>query len=427
MQHKQSRMMWAAARRALAGGVNSPVRAFKAVGGEPVFMDRGEGPFLIDVDGNRYVDFVLSWGPLILGHAPPRVVDAVRAALEKGFSFGAPTEAETRLAERLRAHVPSMEKLRFVNSGTEAAMSALRLARAFTRREVIVKIAGGYHGHVDALLVQAGSGATTLGTPSSPGVPQACAAATRLLPFNDLDAARALFDREGDRIACLIIEPVCGNMGVVTPAPGYLEGLRALSAQHGALLIFDEVMTGFRVAMGGAQAHYGVRPDLTLLGKVIGGGLPVGAYGGRADIMELLAPDGPVYQAGTLSGNPIAMDAGLATLECLETDGVFEAIAETMRRFCEGLDDAARRAGAPVWIARAGTMACLFFHDGPVRDYHDATRSDTARYARFFHRMLSSGVYFPPAQFEAFFMSAVHDAACLEHALTAAENALREP
>ena len=304
-------------------------------------------------------------------------------------------------------------------------MSALRLARAYTRREVIVKIAGGYHGHVDALLVQAGSGATTLGTPSSPGVPESHAGSTRLLPFNNPYAARALFEREGDRIACLIIEPVCGNMGVVTPEPGYLEGLRALTAQHGALLIFDEVMTGFRVATGGAQAHYGVRPDLTLLGKVIGGGMPVGAYGGRADIMGLLAPDGPVYQAGTLSGNPIAMAAGLATLECLEGDGVFDAIAENMRRFCEGLTAAARRAGAPVWIARAGTMASLFFHDGPVRDYHDALQSDTARYARFFHRMLSSGVYFPPAQFEAFFMSAAHDAACIDRALESAQKALR--
>ncbi|HNT89466.1 MAG TPA: glutamate-1-semialdehyde 2,1-aminomutase, partial [Candidatus Hydrogenedentes bacterium] len=364
-------------------------------------------------------------GPLVLGHAHPEVVDAVRKALECGSSFGIPTEAEIRLAEKVIEHFPSIEKLRLVNSGTEATMSALRLARGYTGRDLVVKIEGCYHGHVDSLLVEAGSGLTTLGTPTSPGIPAAHAASTITIPYNDLDAARDVFVRHGADIACLIVEPVAGNMGVVTPEPGYLEGLRALTAKHGALLIFDEVMTGFRVALGGAQEHYDITPDLTTLGKVIGGGLPVGAYGGPAAIMDRLSPVGPVYQAGTLSGNPLATSAGLATLSVLERPGVFDSIERRLAMLCEGLREIAEEAGVPVYQTRVGSMACMFFHDGPVRNYAEATASDTARYAKFFWGMLERGVYFAPSQFEAAFMSAAHGDTELDRTLEAAREAFR--
>jgi glutamate-1-semialdehyde 2,1-aminomutase len=420
MQRERSKQLFAEACRVLVGGVNSPVRAFKGVGGEPFFAASGAGPRVTDADGNAYIDYVLSWGPLVLGHAPAAVTAAVRAALEQGASFGIPTEAEIRLAERITAHFPSMEKVRLVNSGTEATMSAIRLARAYTGRDLVVKIEGCYHGHVDCLLVKAGSGLTTLGIPSTPGVPEAHAAGTLTMPFNDLDAAKDLFAQYGERIACVIVEPVAGNMGLVLPEPGYLQGLQAFTRRYRALLILDEVMTGFRVGLGGAQGHYGITPDLTTLGKVIGGGLPVGAYGGNAEIMDRLAPLGPVYQAGTLSGNPLATAAGLATLEALARPGVFEGIVEKLGVLVQGLADIARETGIPLCTAQAGSMGGFFFHPGPVRNYAEATGSDTARYAKFFWGMLDRGVYFAPSQFEAFFLSAAHGDAEIDQTLEAA-------
>lgn len=426
MKFDNSRRLWDEANRVLVGGVNSPVRAFRAVGGDPFFAASGKGPMVIDADGNALVDYVLSWGPLVLGHAHPRVTRAVAEALESGSSFGIPTEREIRLAERILRHFPSMDKVRFVNSGTEATMSAIRLARGYTGRDVVVKVEGCYHGHADGLLVKAGSGLTTFGVPTSPGVPAAYAQCTLTMPYNDLEAARAIFAECGDRVACVIVEPTPGNMGVVLPEPGYLEGLRTVTREHGALLLFDEVMSGFRVAMGGAQARYGVTPDLTALGKVIGGGLPVGAYGGPAEIMDRLSPLGPVYQAGTLSGNPLAMAAGLATLEALEEPGVFERIEKAMTALCDGLGECARDAGIPVYQTRAGSMACLFFHEGPVRNYDEATGSDTARYAQFFRGMLERGVYFAPSQFEACFTSAAHGPAEIGRTLDAARAVFAE-
>ncbi len=359
----------------------------------------------------------------MLGHAHPKVVEAVSQALAKGASFGIPTEAETRLAEKIAALVPSIEKLRLVNSGTEATMSAIRLARGHTGRDMVVKIEGCYHGHVDCLLVKAGSGLTTLGTPTSPGIPAAHAASTLTTPYNDLEAVQAIFAEHGPNIACLIIEPVAGNMGVIPPEPGYLEGLRAITQDHGALLIFDEVMSGFRVALGGAQARYGVTPDLCTLGKIIGGGLPVGAYGGPARIMDLLSPVGPVYQAGTLSGNPLATAAGLATLELLEAPGTMDRIEQQLAALCAGLGAIAKEAGVPVYQTQAGSMACLFFNDGPVKNYADATNSNTERYAKFFWAMLEGGVYLAPSQYEACFMSAAHTDAEIDQTLEAARNA----
>lgn len=420
MNRSKSQELWIEASRVLVGGVNSPVRAFKGVGGDPFFVRSGKGACITDADGNRLIDYVLSWGPLVLGHAHPEVVEAVTRALAQGSSFGIPTEAEIRLAEKIIAHIPSIEKVRLVNSGTEATMSALRLARGFTGRDLVIKVEGCYHGHVDSLLVKAGSGLTTLGVPTSPGVPAAHAASTLTIPYNDLDAAREVFQAHGDNIACLIIEPVAGNMGVILPEPGYLQGLREITHAAGALLILDEVMTGFRVAMGGAQARYGVTPDLTTLGKVIGGGLPVGAYGGRAEIMDKLSPVGPVYQAGTLAGNPLATAAGLATLSVLERPGAFEDIEQKMKRLGDGLGAIAREAGIPVFQTRAGSMACLFFHNGPIRNYAEATGSDTTRYAKFFWGMLDRGVYLAPSQFEAAFMSSAHDDAEIDHTLEAA-------
>lgn len=420
MKSENSARLWLEANKVLVGGVNSPVRAFKGVGGNPFFVSSGQGSTITDADGNKLIDYVLSWGPLVLGHAHPKVTEAVSRALSQGASFGIPTEAEIRLGERIAALVPSIEKVRLVNSGTEATMSAIRLARGATGRDLLVKVEGCYHGHADGLLVKAGSGLTTLGAPTSPGVPKAYGQCTLTVPYNDLDAVRTVFEAHGANIACLIIEPVAGNMGVVLPMPGYLEGLRALTKQFGIMLIFDEVMSGFRVAMGGAQERYGVTPDLTTLGKVIGGGLPVGAYGGPAAIMDLLSPVGTVYQAGTLSGNPLATAAGLATLEVLCSPGVFEGIEARLARLSEGLGAIAKEAGIPVFQTQAGSMACLFFHEGPVKDYAQATASDTKRYAKFFWGMLERGVYLAPSQFEAAFMSAAHTDADIDTTLEAA-------
>lgn len=426
MNFRKSEELYKRANKVLVGGVNSPVRAFKAVGGYPFFVASGNGAYITDVDGNRFIDYVLSWGPLILGHAHPDVVAAIQEALKRGSSFGIPTEAEILLAEKIRRHFPAIEKLRLVNSGTEAAMSAIRLARGYTGRNLVVKIEGCYHGHVDALLVKAGSGLTTFGVPTSPGIPTEHARSTLTIPYNDLAAAQMLIESAPKDIACFILEPVPGNMGVVLPQPNYLQQLRALTEKHGILLIFDEVMSGFRVSLGGAQQRYGVVPDITILGKVIGGGLPVGAYGGRAPIMDMLAPVGPVYQAGTLSGNPLATAAGIATISILEAPGVFESIEARMTTLFRELEEIVRKSGIPVYTTQAGTMGCMFFHDGPVRNYADAIESDTARYASFFWKMLEAGVYLAPSQFEAMFMSLCHTELEIEKTLEASEKAFAE-
>jgi glutamate-1-semialdehyde 2,1-aminomutase len=403
-----SERLFAAAQRVLPGGVNSPVRAFRAVGGIPRFIARGDGPSIIDVDGNCYLDLVLSWGPLILGHAHPEVLTSIMEAAELGTSYGAPTELEVRLGERVVASFPGMQMVRFVSSGTEAVMSAVRLARAATRRSLIVKFDGCYHGHSDALLAAAGSGVATLGLPDSPGVTAATVADTLVVSYNDLAAVETLFSSRGSEIAAVLVEPVAGNMGVVPPLPGFLHGLRATTHRHGALLIFDEVMTGWRVHPQGAQVLYGVEPDLTCLGKVIGGGLPAAAYGGPRELMELVAPAGPVYQAGTLSGNPLAMAAGLATLSVLSRPGVWQHAADWAHRAATALTAAAQRAGVPLTVQRVGTMFTPFFTARPVRTFAEAKRTDTQAYAAFFHAMLANGVYFPPSAFEAAFTSSVH-------------------
>lgn len=415
------------AQRVMPGGVSSPVRAFKAVGGSPVFIRSGEGCRVTDIDGNCYIDYVGSYGPLIVGHANERVAGALRAAIGRGWSFGAPTELETKLAEVMVAAIPSVEMVRFVNSGTEATMSAIRVARAATGRDLVVKCIGCYHGHVDGLLVQAGSGALTLGVPSSPGVPAAVAAGTALVHYNDLQGTADLFDKYRGRLACMIVEPVPGNMGVVKPEGGYLEGLRELCDRHGVLLIFDEVMTGFRVGWGGAQKLCGVRGDLTCLGKVIGGGLPVGAYGGRRDLMEMVSPSGKVYQAGTLSGNPLAMSAGLATLGVLREAGSYELLEERSAALEEGLSKAARQAGVAMAINRAGSMLTPFFVRASgqgVSNFAEAVACDTQAYGRFFHGMLQRGVFLPPSQFEAWFVGLAHTAEAIEETVAAAREAL---
>jgi glutamate-1-semialdehyde 2,1-aminomutase len=426
MNRSLSRGAFERACRVIPGGVNSPARAFGAVGGSPLFIARGEGPYLYDIDGNKYLDYIGSWGPLILGHAHPRVVAAVEVAVRRGASFGAPTEAETALAELIIDAVPSIEMVRMVSSGTEASMSAIRLARGFTSRDMIVKFAGCYHGHVDSLLVQAGSSATTLGVPTSPGVPVGCTADTLVLPFNDVQKLADAFAARGDEIAGVIIEPIAGNMGLVTPSAEFLSELRRLTQTHGALLIFDEVMTGFRVAFGGAQALLKQRPDLTVLGKIVGGGFPVGAYGGRADVMKKIMPAGPVFQAGTLSGNPVAMAAGLATLQELRDTSPYARLDQLAGVLTDGLKQAARNAGLPHCVNRVGSMWTLFFTDGPVTDYNSAKRSDTARFARLFWAMMDRGVYLPCSQFEAAFDSVLHGEKEIEQTVAAAREALAE-
>jgi glutamate-1-semialdehyde 2,1-aminomutase len=416
----RSQDLMKAAETLMPGGVNSPVRAFRGVGGQPPFIARGEGARVTDADGRTYIDFVASWGPLILGHAPAAVVEAITETARRGTSYGAPTELEVRMAETITAAYPSMEMVRLVSSGTEAAMSAIRLARGATSRDVLVKFDGGYHGHADSLLVKAGSGGATLSIPDSKGVPAALAALTATLEFNDVQGVRELFRRRGGEIAAVIVEPVAGNMGVVPPAPGFLETLREITTQHGALLIFDEVITGFRIAYGGAQERYGIRPDLTCLGKIIGGGLPVGAYGGSRAVMGHVAPLGGVYQAGTLSGNPLAVAAGLATLAALRTADVYDRLERLGARLQAGMQEAARKAGVPLTVNRVGSMMTSFFCEGPVTDYTGARRADTKRYARFFHAMLERGVYLAPSQFEAAFVSLAHSDADLEHAARAA-------
>jgi len=414
------------AKQYIPGGVNSPVRAFESVGGSPVFMQSGSGPRIRDAEGRDYIDYVLSWGPLIAGHAHPRVVASVQTQAARGTSFGAPCEPETELARMICERVPGCERVRFVSSGTEATMSAIRLARGATGRDELVKVEGCYHGHVDSLLVQAGSGLMTLGIPGSPGVPSALAALTHVVPFNDAGAVERLFEQRGDKIACMIVEPIAGNMGTVPPAPGYLEAVRDLTERHGVIMILDEVMTGFRVHRSCAQGLYGIRPDLSTFGKVIGGGLPAAAYGGRAEVMEQIAPTGPVYQAGTLSGNPLAMRAGIETLKLLDEPGAYERLEQSSARLEQGLDQAAAGAGVVATINRVGSMMTAFFNEVPVTDYSTAAASDTKKYAAFFHGMLKRGVYLAPSQFEAAFVSLTHGDEEIDATIAAASEVLRE-
>jgi glutamate-1-semialdehyde 2,1-aminomutase len=426
MNTTRSQELFARARRLMPGGVNSPVRAFKSVGGEPFFAKRAEGAYLIDVDGNRYVDYVGSWGPMIAGHAHPAVLEAVARTMRDGLSFGVPNPLEVTMAETLSRLVPSCEMVRMVNSGTEATLSAIRLARGATGRGRIVKFEGCYHGHGDSFLVKAGSGMLTLGVPDSPGVPKALADLTSTLPYNDFDAATTLFATHGEDIAALIVEPIVGNANCILPRDGYLQHLRELCTRHGAILIFDEVMTGFRVALGGAQARYGVAPDLSTFGKIIGGGMPVGAYGGRADLMQQIAPSGPIYQAGTLSGNPVAMAAGLATLELIQAPGFHAALEQRTNELCDGFEAAAREAGVPLTSNRSCAMFGLFFTDRTVETFADATSCDIAAFKRFFHGMLKRGVYLAPSAYEAGFLSSAHGDVELGHTLEAAREAFRE-
>ena len=426
MNHDRSHDLFTRAKMLMPGGVNSPVRAFKSVGGEPFFTARTEGPYLFDADGNRYIDYVGSWGPMIVGHNHPKVLEAVIETAKNGLSFGTPNPLEVTMAERIAELVPSCEMVRMVNSGTEATLSAIRLARGATGRSRIVKFEGCYHGHGDSFLVKAGSGALTFGVPTSPGVPKALADLTLTLPYNDFEAATALFDEHGADIAGLIIEPVVGNANCLPPRAGYLQHLRTLCSQHGALLIFDEVMTGFRVALGGAQARYGVTPDLTTFGKIIGGGMPVGAYGGRRELMEQIAPSGPIYQAGTLSGNPVAMAAGLAMLELIAEPGFYPALEAKTHALCDGLEAAAREAGVPFSTQRVGGMFGLFFNAEKVDTYAGAVASDSGAFNRFFHAMLARGVYLAPSAFEAGFVSSAHDDAVIASTLAAAREAFAQ-
>lgn len=424
MTSNRSDRLFAAACEVIPGGVNSPVRAFRGVGGNPVFFARAQGAYLFDADDRCYIDYVCSWGPAILGHAHPEVIREVQEAATLGLSFGAPTEVEVEMATRVRELMPSMELIRMVSSGTEATMSAIRLARGYTRRDVLVKFEGCYHGHSDSLLVKAGSGALTLGVPSSAGVPDSLAVHTITLPYNDLASAQAFFAERGHEVACVIVEPVAGNMNLIPPLPGFLQGLREICDRSGAVLIFDEVMTGFRVALGGAQALYGVTPDLTTLGKIIGGGMPVGAFGGKRDIMECIAPLGPVYQAGTLSGNPIAMRAGLMTLKLISQPGFHEQLSANTRALCDGLEAAGRTAGVAITTHQVGGMFGIFFNDKPVWSYSDTMACDVEHFKRFFHAMLEEGIYLAPSAFEAGFVSIAHTSADIANTVAAAERAL---
>jgi len=426
MAGEKSRALFERAQRLMPGGVNSPVRAFRAVGGTPFFVARGEDCFLWDVDGNRYVDFVCSWGALILGHAHPEVVAAVKAAVERGTTYGAPTELELRLAEQIQSAFPTMEMLRLVNSGTEATMSALRVARGYTGRGKVIKFEGCYHGHADYLLVKAGSGATTFGIPDSAGVPESFSQETVVLPYNDAEAFNRMMDTIGDQVAAVIVEPVAGNMGVVLPQQKFLQALREQTRKHGAVLIFDEVITGFRLIYGGAQHLFGIEPDMTCLGKIVGGGFPLAAYGGRRDIMQAVAPLGPVYQAGTLSGNPVAVTAGLTTLRVLERDKPYAELERRTNWLTDTIADAARAFNIPVQINRIASMFTAFFTDQPVTDYASAKRSDTKRFARFFHALLQQGVFLPPSQFEAAFLSVAHSDEVLAQVAEAMRQAMRE-
>ncbi len=427
MNRSMSGAAFARAKQLMPGGVNSPARAFGGVGGEPIFFSRGAGAYLFDLDGNRYIDFIGSWGPMILGHAHPAVTAALEAAIARGTSFGAPTEAESELAELIVAAMPSVEKVRLVNSGTEATMSALRLARGFTGREVVVKFAGNYHGHVDSLLVAAGSAAATLGVPNSPGVTRGAAQDTLVLQYNDVAGLERAFGDRGREIAAVILEPIVGNMGVVVPSGEFLRAARELTQRHGALLIFDEVITGFRVAYGGAQSLFGIRPDLTTLGKIVGGGLPVGAYGGRRDIMDHVLPAGKVFQAGTLSGNPLATAAGIATLKNLRDESPYSRLEQLSARLAVGLSAAANSAGIPHSVARVGSMLTLFFNPEPVVDWPAASRSDTAAYARYFWGLIERGVYMPCSQYEALFVSTAHSDADIDQTVAAACQTLQSP
>jgi glutamate-1-semialdehyde 2,1-aminomutase len=426
VERKKSYQLFRRASALIPGGVNSPVRAFRAVGGNPVFIERARGSKLYDVDGNVYIDYVLSWGPLILGHAHPKIINALKKAAEKGTSYGAPTSLEVELAQLVLKAYPSMDKVRMVNSGTEATMSAVRVARGFTGRDKVIKFEGCYHGHADAMLVKAGSGAMTFGVPDSPGVPKSCAKNTITLPFNDSAAIKSAIAKDWKSLACVIIEPVVGNIGCVLPKPGFLEAVRTLTDRYQIVLIFDEVMTGFRVAYGGAQAYYGIKPDMTCLGKIIGGGLPVGAYGGRKEIMSLVSPEGPVYQAGTLSGNPLAMTAGIVTLKELEKKGIYDELEQKALLLETGLREASRKVGIKTRFYRAGTMFCSYFTSTEVTDYRTAKTADTKKFSRFFMAMLKRGVYIAPSQFEAGFLSLAHTDTDIEKTVRAAFESLKE-
>ncbi|MGI6712905.1 MAG: glutamate-1-semialdehyde 2,1-aminomutase [Bacillota bacterium] len=423
--YSKSKKLFAEAVKYIPGGVNSPVRAFRSVDVDPVFIEKGRGSKIYDVDGNEYIDYVQTWGPMILGHCHPKVIEALADYLEKGISFGTPTELETKLAKLLVDAIPSIEMVRMVNSGTEATMSALRVARGYTGRDYIVKFEGCYHGHADYLLIKAGSGALTMGVPDSPGVPEGVASHTIIAPYNDIDTVKEIFQRKGEEIAAVIVEPVAGNMGCVPPKPGFLQDLRRLTKEYGTLFICDEVMTGFRVAYNGAQSYYNIDPDLTCLGKIIGGGVPVGAYGGKKEIMEMVAPLGPVYQAGTLSGNPLAMAAGICNLEVLSQPGVYEELERKSAKLSEGMKQAAWDAGAECWFNRAGTMFSCFFTSVPVIDYKTAVTSDTKKYAAWFKKMLNQGIYFAPSQFESGFMSLAHTDEDIDKTIEAAYEAFK--
>ena len=425
MKTLRSKQLFAQAQKLLPGGVNSPVRAYKGVGGSPLFIAKAKGSRIWDVDGNTFIDYVLSWGPMILGHAHPQVIKALKSAAERGTSYGAPTKLEVDLAKLITTAMPSIEMVRMVNSGTEATMSAIRVARGFTGREKIIKFSGCYHGHADGLLVKAGSGATTLGIPDSPGVPADVARHTITVPYNNLSAVKETFQKYAGEIAAVIVEPIAANMGMVLPENGFLQGLRSLTTEHGALLIFDEVITGFRVAYGGAQALYGIRPDLTCLGKIIGGGLPVGAYGGRREIMSKVAPVGPIYQAGTLSGNPLAMTAGIETLKLLSKKNVYSQLEEHSDYLFDGIYDAARRHRIPISAARIGSLMGFFFTNAKVTDYASALTADAKRYAKFFWAMLESGIYFAPSQFEAAFLSTAHSPKEIEQTIRMVDKAFK--